>query len=135
MGYPQLKVKYNGPTSFYTGTDTGVPATFTLFNSVTSFGGADQIPMHGLRRLTIDEASNKGGTLKVYKSQDRGVTWIQTQSYDLGSTAATAYTRVSDVLIEMYADVKAEFSYTATCDSATFFSVDMLVGDSRNPIL
>lgn len=95
----------------YAGTAPGADAnTYNLFDSTVAFPGARMAQGAGLARLVISMKNVGGaGTVKLYASDDRGVTWRQV--YDSGSVAAPAAStsNLFDLLIEPYPDFKADW--------------------------
>lgn len=123
MSHPVL-VKYTGSSP--TGANT-----YTLFSTVTAFSGANMAQNAGLNRLEANLKHSQALTLKMYKSNDRGVTWEQVA--DTGSIAAPGATSSTnlDWLIEAFPDFKLDL-LNGGVDQANF-SVNIALADSRNP--
>jgi hypothetical protein len=91
----------------YTGTTPGADAsTYVLFStallSVGNWG-----PMGDVHAYHYDIAHSQAGTVKGYRSKDRGVTWVQ--FYDSGLLGIPTYTSTDVVLVEGFADFKFEW--------------------------
>jgi orotate phosphoribosyltransferase-like protein len=110
--------------------DTALPlaaTTVVLFSTVQSFPAAKYLQMLNVHRVTISLKASNDGTVKTYKSQDRGVNWTQIGSQAItGSSTAQS---VVDVLVQEYADFKAEFLVGAS--NETVFSVDISLTSQR----
>ena len=120
----QVGIKYVGAAL------PGNAAVVSIFNSVTSFPGKNMIQYMGIKRLLFSVDNDQTGTLKAYKSADRGVTWTRVLA-DISVTAASANTEtVKDFLIEQYADFKLEWTNGAT--PQTVFNVSVALEDTRN---
>lgn len=111
----------------------GNAETVVLFSTVTAFPAKSMAAMIGIARLIIDIKHDQSGTMKAYRSQNRGVTW--NQFYDSGAIAAPAATSstIRDIAIEPYMDVKVEWLNGAT--PQTTFIVDMALVEERGPLV
>jgi hypothetical protein len=106
--------------------------TYNLFSSVVAFQGARMAPQMGYKRLVVDIKNAGGnGTLKFYKSVDRGVNWLQIDEIAVTAPAANA-TNVYDFLIEEYDDFKLDWVNGGTIQNP--WSVSIALTDSRNPM-
>jgi hypothetical protein len=117
----------------YSGTALpGNAETVVLFSTVTAFPGKSFQAGAGIKRLIIDIKHDQAGTIKAYRSQNRGVTW--NQLYDSGSIAAPAATSstIRDFAFEPYMDFKVEWLNGAT--PQTTFIVDEALTDERSPL-
>lgn len=118
----------------YVGTALPTGATTeTLFSTVAAFPGKGYPAMCGVKRLVIDIKHSHAGTMKAYRSKDRGVNWDQI--YDSGSIAAPAATSstIRDFAIEQYDDWKLDWLNGGT--NQTTFNVDMALADERAPLI
>ena len=69
-------LKYSGSTP---GADSN---TYTLFSTVAQTGmGARFFAEHGLQTMGLDLTYATAGTLKGYKSVDRGSNWVQVSEH------------------------------------------------------
>lgn len=110
-----VRVKYIGSAL------PGNAETVNLFSSVVSFAAANALPALGMHAYHLNLKHDAAGTVKGYRSVDRGVTW--SQYYDSGSISAPASTTSTDLVvsIEGHADVKFDWLNGAT--PQTLFSV------------
>lgn len=93
----------------YTGSTPGADSdTYVLFSSVAAFPGARFHSMYGLKRFHMDVKHNNTGTINLYKSTDRGVTWLQVNTTSAAATGSTA-SDVYDALVDEYPDFKVEW--------------------------
>ena len=111
----------------------GNAETVVLFSTVVAFPGKDFHTYADIARIIIDIKHDQAGTMKAYRSQDRGVTW--NQMYDSGSVAAPAATSstIRDLAIEPYMDWKVEWLNGAA--PQTTFIVDMALVIERSPLV
>jgi hypothetical protein len=93
--------------------DTATPGadanTYNLFDSTTDIG-AGLMRVRGLSRLTFGVENSQAGTLKAYRSTDRGTSWDQVGG-DIAVAAAPA-TDISgpyDYLVDTYKDFKLDW--------------------------
>lgn len=94
----------------YSGTAPGADGnTYTIFNSVTAFNGANMAQNAGFKRYMVDMKHSQSGTLNFYYSLNRGTSWNQV--YTSGAIAAPASTSstIRDFAIEQYPDFKLEW--------------------------
>lgn len=94
--------KYSGSTP---GADSN---TYNIFSSVTAFQGANMAQNSGLKRLFVTIDNPQSGTLKFYRSLDRGTTWVQVGG-DFAATSAAADVTTFDGLIEGFPDFKLDW--------------------------
>lgn len=83
--------------------------TYSLFNSVTSFGGG-MLPSKNAGRIEVSIKNAAAGTLKSYFSRDKGVNWYQFGG-DIAVSAASS-TDINgpfDFLADPYPDVKIDW--------------------------
>jgi hypothetical protein len=104
--------------------------TYPLYNSVTCWQGKRFPQMYGFKRLLVDIKCSQNGTLKWYKSSDRGANWLQ-----IGERAVTAPaandTEIDDYLIEEYDDFKLDWVNSGSAQAT--WNVSIALSDSRNP--
>ena len=62
----------------------------------------------GIRRIVVALRNDQAGTLKEYKSMDRGVTWLQISNTSVAAAAANSQ-NIYDFLVEPYSDWKVEW--------------------------
>lgn len=110
----------------------GNAETVVLFSTVAAFPGKNYCQHNGIKRFIVDLKHDQTGTVKAYRSQDRGTTW--NQFYDSGAIAAPAATSstIRDIAIEPYEDWKVEWVNGAT--PQTTFLVGMALADERPPL-
>lgn len=107
--------------------------TYPLYNSVTAWQGARMASQMGMKRLVVDIKNAGGnGTLKLYKSSDRGANWFQIDEIAVTAPAANA-TNVYDFLIEEYDDCKLDWVNGGSAQ--TTWQVSVSLSDSRNPMV
>jgi hypothetical protein len=119
------RLKYTGSTP---GADTN---TYTLFSSVTAFPGASFFAMHKLSRLIVSIKYSHAGTLKGYRSEDRGVTWTQVFPDTAVAAPAAGATNVYDLLVEEYADFKLDWTNGNTAQNP--WMIDMVLSGGHAP--
>lgn len=122
-------VQATGAAGLVPGADAN---TYTLFSSVLAFQGARMAPQMGYKRLMVDIKNANAGTLKLYKSPDRGVNWYQINEQAVGAAAANA-TNPYDFLIEEYDDFKLDW-VNGGASQAAMWQVSISLSDSRNPM-
>lgn len=106
--------------------------TYNLFNSVTSFGGG-LLRSKDVSRLTFSVENDQAGTLKFYRSTNKGTNWDQVGG-DIAVTAAAA-TDISgphDYLCDTYQDVKLDWVNGGVAQGTWRPEVTLIIGD-RNP--
>lgn len=130
-----VRLKYTGSAL------PGNAEVVSLFDSVVAFPGANYLPMLHMKRLQLDILHDQAGTLKWYKTQNRGLTsvtgagssattiWLQIGSLAVAAGAANT-SDTFDFLVEEYQDFKLEWTNGAT--PQTVFSVDTALSDERN---
>ena len=115
--------KYNG---------TALPllnTTETLFSTVTAFAsGKNLFPLTGTKRFHVDIKNSHSGTLKEYKSDDRGTNWNQISETAIAAAAATG-TNARDYIVGDYQDWKLDFVNDGT--TQTTFEIDMSMSTER----
>lgn len=83
--------------------------TYSLFNSVTSFGGG-LLPTKHASRLEVSIKNAAAGTIKTYFSRDKGTNWYQFNGdIAVPAAAATDISGPYDFLIDPYPDVKVDW--------------------------
>ncbi len=95
----------------YTGATPGADsATYTLFSTVTKFPGKYYCASDCLPRLVLSLQNSQAGTLKGYRSNDRGVTWVQVFPDTAIAAAAAGSINFYDFFIAEYADFKLDWT-------------------------
>lgn len=97
-----VNLEYSGSTP---GADAG---TYPLFSSVTAFPGAGMHQQQGLHTLRYDIKNDQAGTLKLYKSADRGTTWSQVAQTSIAAAAA-GVSNTDTFSVEAYPDFKLDW--------------------------
>jgi hypothetical protein len=116
------RAKYTGATP---GADSNV---YVLFSTVAANAPANFFAMSGTCRVTLSLSCSQNGTLKAYKSQDRGVTWQQYVADDAVVAAPTA-AAFRDYVVEGLADWKLEWTNGGVAQAT--WLVDMALTDQR----
>lgn len=116
------RFKYSGATP---GGDSN---DYILFSTVTAFGGKCAHQMAGLHKLVLDLFHTQAGTLKLYRSNDRGTTWTQVTSSAKSSPAAGMSSQY-EVLVECFADFKLVWTNGGVAQAAWY--VDVALTDER----
>ncbi len=98
------KIAYIG-TALPTGANVVV-----LFSSVVSFPMANAFQMIGIHRILVGLQNDQAGTIKGYRSVDRGVTWVRCVADIAVAAAATNDVNDYDFLVEQYDDFKLEWT-------------------------
>lgn len=105
----------------YTGSALpGNAETVVLFSTAAACPMANWGPMNNIHSYHYDIKHDQAGTVKGYKSSNRGTSWVQ--FYDSDSLTAPTYTSTAVVLVEGLADFKFEWVNGATPQTA--FAVD-----------
>lgn len=63
----------------------------------------------GIRRIVVGLINDQAGTLKEYRSEDRGATWTQISSTSVAAIAANGQ-NIYDFFVEHYHDWKLEWT-------------------------
>lgn len=93
----------------YSGSTPGADAnTYNLFSSVVAFMGANMAQQNGLKRLFVTIDNPQSGTLKFYRSNDRGTTWVQVGG-DQAATASATDVFTFDAIILGFPDFKVDW--------------------------
>jgi hypothetical protein len=93
----------------YTGATPGADAnTYNLFSSVVAFTGQSMAQNNGLKRLFVTIDNPQSGTMKFYRSADRGTNWIQLGG-DFAATSSATDVTTFDGLIEGFYDFKLDW--------------------------
>lgn len=119
-----VQIKYTGATP---GADANV---YSLFNTVTAFPDAARaVALAGVVRFVLNLKNNQAGTLKWYKSADRGVNWNQLGQESIAAGGATnSLNRDYEVSPEQ--DWKIEWTNGGSAQTTWF--VDMALSDVFN---
>lgn len=113
----------------YSGTTPGADSnTYNLYNS-TSDGGGSGFAMKGYHFAVLDIKNAAAGTLKAYKSIDRGVTWNQIEQFSVAA-APTAESNKYEFLVEPYMEWKLDW-VNGGASQSTMWVVDFALTDRR----
>lgn len=83
--------------------------TYNLFDSTVSFGGG-VLPSRNLARLEFTLNNDQAGTLKFYKSLNKGTTWRQVGGdIAVPANSSTDISGPYDYLIDPFPDVKLDW--------------------------
>lgn len=118
MGTSQLK---------YTGLTPGADANTYNFYDTTLGPGGGFLAQIGARWLALDLKNAAAGTLKLYKSQDRGANWSQIEQLAVPAVAATESNRF-EFHVEPYRDLKLDWLNGGSSQAATWL-VDLCLSD------
>ena len=118
------RFKYSGAAP---GADTN---TYAIFSTVTAFPFACAAQQAGDKRLRITFDHIYTGTVNLYRSVNRGVTWTQVMTREHYAPAAAGCS-VFDVPIEAFADFKVEWVNGGTAQDP--WDVDIALCDQRDP--
>ena len=110
---------------------TNASATVAMFSSVTAFPGKRYFAMHGVAKFVVDLEHDAATTFKWYKSQNRGVTWVQLGEEAVAAPGTTA-TTIREFLVEPYDDWKLE-AINGSAAQTTFVPDLVLISD-RGPV-
>lgn len=96
-------------TFTYTGSTPGADSnTYPIFSSVTAFPGKRFAQMFGLKRLFITVDNPQSGTVKYYRSADRGTNWVQVGG-DQAATASATDVFTFDAVFLGFDDFKVDW--------------------------
>lgn len=119
------------PRVTYSGATPGGDAnTYNLYTSIND-GGANGFALKGVHKFILDLKNSQAGTLKAYKSADRGVNWNQIYQSSVAAAAATG-TNQFEFVVEPFADWKLDWVNGGVAQ-ATWF-VDMALSDQRGQV-
>lgn len=104
--------------------------TVNIFSSVVSFKAGNMLQALGVNRIYMTFQNSQAGTLKYYRSTDRGANWTQFGSASVSAAAANAENPVDVDVEPYYGDVKIDW-LNGGADQATFAPQISLV-TSRN---
>ena len=119
----QFQIKYVG---------TALPGNVevvTLFDTVASGWGANAFSTLEVSRIYVALVNSQAGTLKEYKSLDRGVTWTQIDPDRAVAAVAANSENGYDYLVAPYQDWKLTWTNGAT--PQTLFSASIAATDQR----
>lgn len=117
------RVRYTGPAP---GADSN---SYVLFSTVAA-GWSQGASQAGGRRVLVDLRNSQDGTLKLYKSEDRGVTWVQVEGSLL--RAITTATHLRDWLVEPYPDWKLEWANGGAAQAT--WSLSIAISSNRHAV-
>lgn len=115
------RIPYAGATP---GTDSN---TYPLYTTIVTNAPPGVFQRDGIKRVIVDISHSQTMSLKWYKSQDRGATWIQCGQETI--TAPSNATTIRDFLVEPYRDWKLDLVNGGTAQVS--FTVDIAHTDSR----
>ena len=81
-------------------------ADTVIFDTTVHFGGGGMIPLMGVERIAFTAEHDQAGTLKAYRSTNKGTTW---DLYDERAVAVSSGTEISgpfDYVVNTYQDWK-----------------------------
>jgi hypothetical protein len=116
------RVKYTGATP---GADGN---TYNLFSTVTTFGGANFCATYNIQRLLVSITNQNAGTLKGYRSSDRGTTWTQVFPDTAVAAPAAGSTNFYDLLISEYPDFKLDWVNGGSAQSPWLIDMSLTRG-------
>lgn len=122
MSCPYSRVKYSGSTP---GADS---SDYILFSTTTAFPGAGMAQAAGVHKLVLNLVNSHLGTLKAYRSSNRGTTWTQVDS-DAVAAAGAGLSNTAEYLLEPFLDFK--LVWTNGGSAQTTWVVDMALTDDR----
>ena len=117
------RAKYTG-TALPTDSDT-----FVLFTTVETGKGANFFAMLGVERFSVNIKNSHAGTIKTYKSMDRGTNWLQVSANAVGVPSASDE-NVAEYLVGSYIDWKVSWVNGGT--TQTTFGIDMSLHTDRS---
>lgn len=79
---------------------------------------------YGLKRFILRLVNDQAGTLNIYRSSDRGVTWTKIYTAAVAASAANSE-NVYDVLVEGLPDFKVEWVNGAVAQTTWFPSMEL----------
>jgi len=117
--------------TYGSGTPGADANTYNVYNSVSAWSGKRMATQSGYKRLVVDmKFAGGNGTLKWYKSSDRGTNWLQIGQESVTAPSSTD-TVVRDFLIEEYDDFKLDWVNGGSAQ--TTWNISVALTDSRNP--
>ena len=93
---------------------TTAPTGTAPFATYGAFLGANMLDSSGISRIMVRLQNDQAGTLKAYKSNDRGVTWVRVEADVAVAAAAANAENIHDYLVEGYADWRLDWTNGAT---------------------
>jgi hypothetical protein len=117
-------------TAKYTGATPGADSNaYELFSTVTAEWPVNALALMGIHRILLDLAHNQNGTLRWYRSDDRGENWILMGVEAI--TAPTNETNIRDWLVEGSPDWQLTWTNAGTAQ--TVWSPKIVLLDTRLP--
>ena len=104
--------------------------TYNIFNTVVACPGQNYLNNAGISRINVDIKHSHAGTLKWYKSHDRGTTWLQIDEAAITAPASTD-TTIRDILLEGYLDFKLDWVNGGSAQ--TTWKLDIALVSDRSP--
>ena len=94
----------------YTGTAPGADSnTYTLFNSTTAFPAAGCHQAGGINSLHVSVKNSANGSLRLSRSEDRGLTWTAVDTAFVVPIDAVVLENVYRFSVYPYLDFKLEW--------------------------
>lgn len=120
----EARVKYTGSTP---GADSN---TYNLYTTVDSPLQTPQnfFALLGIHKVVLDLKANQAGTLKWYKSPDRGVTWNQIGQESVAALASTVGL-VRDYVVSGLQDFKLDWVNSGSAQNP--WEVDITLSSQR----
>lgn len=122
MSCPYSRVKYSGSAP---GADSN---DYILFSTTVAFPGAGMAQGAGVHKLVLNLVNSQAGTLKAYRSADRGTAWTQVDS-DAVTVPSAGTSNTAEYLLEPFLDFK--LVWTNGGSAQTTWVVDMALTDDR----
>jgi hypothetical protein len=109
------------------GADSSV---YVMFNSVVTFQAGGMLRPRGVSRVTFSVENSQAGTLKAYRSVDKGTNWDQVGGdVVVGIASAKDISGPYDYLVDTYSDFKLEWTNGGAAQATWRPEVTMIVGD------
>lgn len=110
------------------GTDSN---TYVMFSSVVTFpAGTFRVINGGVSRVTFSVENSQAGTVKAYRSVDKGTNWDQVGGdITVAIASATDISGPYDFLTDTYSDFKVEWVNGGVAQATWRPEVTLIVGD------
>ena len=114
MPSDSIKYKYNGSALPGNAEVVVLLATAATSGSMSGVigpppnGVGNYFPTHNVHRVVVAMRNDQAGTLREYKSMDRGATWLVISSTAVAAAAANSQ-NIYDFWVEPYADWKLDW--------------------------
>lgn len=111
--------------------------TYNMFSSIVTFGTGTAgdsrnttLISHGVSRVTFSVENSEAGTLKAYRSVDKGTNWDQVGGdIAVAAAAATDINGPYDFLVDTYQDFKIDWLNGGAAQTTWRPEVTLIVGD------